>query len=112
GVTPLKVENYPFLLPGPTSAAPPPLGMNVPLDSVREQVEACVEIARRAGYDFLVLDQTRPDVGVPVVRVLVPGLRDFFRRLAPGRLYAVPVKLGLLDQPLSEAEMTPYLPHT
>ena len=82
------------------------------LDNTREQVDACVDIARRAGLDFLVLDQTRPDVEVPVVRVIVPGLRHFYRRFGPGRLYDVPVKLGLLDRPLPESELTPFLPHT
>ncbi len=112
GVTPLTLENYPFLIPAEHPTAIPPLGMNVPLDSVKEQVEACVEVARRAGYDFLVLDQTRPDVEVPVVRVIVPGLRHFYKRFGPGRLYDVPVKLGWLDQPLREDELTPFLPHT
>jgi len=79
---------------------------------VREQVEACVEVARRTGHDFLVLDQTRPDVGVPVVRVIVPGLRHFYRRYGPGRLYDVPVKLGWLERPLAESELTPFQPHT
>ena len=88
------------------------LGADVPLDSVKGQVEACVEVARRAGYDFLVLDQTRPDVEVPVVRVIVPGLRHFYKRFGPGRLYDVPVKLGWLDKPLREDELTPFLPHT
>jgi ribosomal protein S12 methylthiotransferase accessory factor len=112
GVTPLRVEAYPFLLPANNSKQPPPLGLNVPLDSAREQVEACVEVAARAGLDFLALDQTRPDVGVPVVRVLAPGLRHFYKRFAPGRLYDVPVKMGLLDKPLGENELTPFLPHT
>jgi ribosomal protein S12 methylthiotransferase accessory factor len=112
GLTPLKLENYPFLIPAKDAIAAPPLGMNVPLDSVKEQVEACVEVARRAGYDFLVLDQTRPDVEVPVVRVIVPGLRHFYKRFGPGRLYDVPVKMGLLDRPLREDELTPFLPHT
>jgi bacteriocin biosynthesis cyclodehydratase domain-containing protein len=112
GITPLRLENYPFLIPASRLVVVPELGINVPLDSAREQVEACVEIARRAGYDFLVLDQTRPDVEVSVARVIVPGLRHFYRRFAPGRLYDVPVKLGLLDRPLSENELTPFLPHT
>ena len=112
GVSPLRLENYPFLIPASRPTAVPDLGMNVSLDSAREQVEACVEIARRAGYDFLVLDQTRPDVEVPVARVIVPGLRHFYRRFGPGRLYDVPVKLGLLDRPLPESELTPFLPHT
>jgi ribosomal protein S12 methylthiotransferase accessory factor len=112
GVTPLKLENYPFLVPASNTIAAPSLGMNVPLDSVKEQVEACVDVARRAGYDFLVLDQTRPDVEVPVVRVIVPGLRHFYKRFGPGRLYDVPVKMGWLDHPLREDELTPFLPHT
>jgi len=112
GVTPLKLENYPFLQPAGDSIGAPPLGMDVPLDNVKAQVEACVEVARRAGYDFLVLDQTRPDVEVPVVRVIVPGLRHFYMRFGPGRLYDVPVKMGLLDQPRREDELTPFLPHT
>ena len=82
------------------------------LDNTRDQVLACVDIARRAGLDFLVLNQTRPDVEVPVVRVIVPGLRHFYRRFAPGRLYDVPVKLGLRDRPLPESELTPFLPHS
>jgi ribosomal protein S12 methylthiotransferase accessory factor len=112
GVTPLKLANYPFLVPAEQPVAISPLGMNVPLDSVKEQVEACVEVARRGGYDFLVLDQTRPDVEVPVVRVIVPGLRHFYKRFGPGRLYDVPVKMGWLDRPLREDELTPFLPHT
>ena len=45
-------------------------------------------------------------------RVIVPGLRHFYRRFGPGRLYDVPVKLGLRDRPLPESELTPFLPHT
>jgi len=112
GITPLRLENYPFLVPASRPTVAPELGINVPLDSAREQVEACVEIARRAGHDFLVLDQTRPDVEASVARVIVPGLRHFYRRFGPGRLYDVPVKLGLLDRPLPESELTPFLPHT
>jgi ribosomal protein S12 methylthiotransferase accessory factor len=111
GVTPLKLDNYPFLIPSPNPILPPAPGLALH-DNTRDQVNACVEIANRAGMDFLVLDQTRPDVEVPVVRVLVPGLRHFYKRFGPGRLYDIPVKLGLLDKPLAEEELTPFLPHT
>jgi ribosomal protein S12 methylthiotransferase accessory factor len=113
GDTPLRLQEHPFLVSSgkpvnlPDSDAKP-----VPLDDAREQVLACIDIARRAGLDFLVLDQTRADVEVPVVRVIVPGLRHFYRRFAPGRLYDVPVKLGLLEHPLPEDELTPFLPHS
>jgi bacteriocin biosynthesis cyclodehydratase domain-containing protein len=111
GVTPLRLENYPFLLPSENPVLPPAAGLTLH-DNTRDQVNACVEIASRAGMDFLVLDQTRPDVEVPVVRVLVPGMRHFYKRFGPGRLYDIPLKLGLLDQPLREEELTPFLPHT
>ncbi|WP_426421180.1 TOMM precursor leader peptide-binding protein [Bradyrhizobium genosp. A] len=111
GVTPLRLDDYPFLIPDDNPLLPPAPGLRVH-DNTRAQVNACVEIAVRAGYDLLVLDQTRPDVEVPVVRVLVPGLRHFYRRFGPGRLYDVPVKLGLLNRPRLESELTPFLPHT
>jgi ribosomal protein S12 methylthiotransferase accessory factor len=111
GVTPLHLDDYQFLIPCNNSIVPPAPSLKVH-DNTRDQVNACIEIATRAGYDFLVLDQTRPDVEVPVVRVLVPGLRHFYRRYGPGRLYDVPVKLGLLDRPRLESDLTPFLPHT
>ena len=76
----------------------------------RDQVLGCVKLAKRLGLDFLVLDQTRPDVGVPVVRAIVPGLRQFHRRFAPGRLYDVPVKLGLRKRALRKADLNPLDP--
>jgi ribosomal protein S12 methylthiotransferase accessory factor len=46
------------------------------------------------------------------VRVIAPGLRHFYRRFAPGRLYDVPVKLGLRDRPIAESDLNPIHPHT
>jgi ribosomal protein S12 methylthiotransferase accessory factor len=113
GTNPLRLQEHPFLTPTGNPADQPDPGATVGfLHNTRGQVDACIDIAKRAGLDFLVLDQTRPDVGVPVVRVIVPGLRHFYRRFGPGRLYDVPVKLGLLDRPLPESELTPFLPHT
>jgi len=113
GTNPLRLQDHPFLTPSGNPATQP--GSDVkfgPLDNTRDQVIACVDIAARAGLDFLVLNQTRPDIEVPIVRVIVPGLRHFYRRFAPGRLYDIPVKLGLLDRPRLESELTPFLPHT
>jgi ribosomal protein S12 methylthiotransferase accessory factor len=39
-------------------------------------------------------------------------LRHFYRRFGPGRLYDVPVKLGLRDAPTAESQLTQFLPHT
>jgi ribosomal protein S12 methylthiotransferase accessory factor len=63
--------------------------------------------ARNTGLDVFVLDQTRPDIGLPVARVIVPGLRHFWPRFAPGRLYDVPVRLGRLARPTEYAALNP-----
>jgi ribosomal protein S12 methylthiotransferase accessory factor len=112
GTTPLRLEDYPYLIPG--EGAPAPANTHLKFDRLdtHEQVLACVSLAKQGGHDFLVLDQTRPDITVPVVRVIVPGLRHFYRRFAPGRLYDVPVKLGARDRPLAEGELNPIHPHT
>ena len=74
---------------------------------MREDVEICRSKVESRGLEFLVLDQTRPDIGMPVVRVVVPGMRHFWARYAPGRLYDVPVSTGGRSTPLKEHELNP-----
>jgi ribosomal protein S12 methylthiotransferase accessory factor len=76
-------------------------------DDMAQDLRSCVERVAQRGLDMLVLEQTRPDVGLAVVRVVVPGLRHFWRRFAPGRLYDVPVELGWCDQPTREQDLNP-----
>ncbi len=76
-------------------------------DDLKDDVLFCQALAERHGSEFLVLDQTRPEIGLPVVKVIVPGLRHFWARFAPGRLYDVPVKLGWLPEPRAEEELNP-----
>ena len=112
GATPLRLQDHPYLTPSGNPIVQPEFGSKFGGLDTREQVTACVFLAKEAGLDFLVLDQTRPDIETPVVRVIVPGLRHFYRRFAPGRLYDVPVELGLCDRPLKENELNPIHPHT
>ena len=71
----------------------------------RDDVERCRALVEAKGMEFLVLDQTRPDVDMPVARVIVPGLRHFWERFAPGRLYDVPVGTGHRQRPLAESRL-------
>ena len=73
----------------------------------RDDVDMCRALVEAKGMEFLVLDQTRPDIGMPVARVIVPGMRHFWARFAPGRLYDVPVGLGRRTHPLAEADLNP-----
>ena len=111
GGEPLPLRRHGYLRPRGKSAT----GRAASLPSFarldrREQVLSCVKAARRHGLDVLVLDQTRPDLEIPVARVIVPGLRHLGRRFAPGRLYDVPVALGLRRRPLRQAELNPLEP--
>jgi oxazoline/thiazoline synthase len=76
-------------------------------EDLRDDVQACVERAGRAGLETLVLDQTRPDIGLTAVKVIVPGLRHFWPRFGPGRLYDVPVRMGWLPEAHEEAALNP-----
>ena len=79
----------------------------MPSEDLRNDVLALVDILGTRGLEVLVLDQTREDVGLPVVKVIVPGLRHFRPRFAPGRLYDVPVRLGWRERALQEEELNP-----
>ncbi|MET7478877.1 TOMM precursor leader peptide-binding protein [Streptomyces sp. NPDC005648] len=95
--------NQPYLAAEPSISRRTPTSWEfTERDDLFGDVCAVVESVRARGLELLVLDQTRPDVGLPVVKVIVPGLRHFWARLAPGRLYDVPVALGRLKRP------TPY----
>lgn len=76
-------------------------------DDIGEILRALVAKLEGMGHEVLVLDQTRLDVGLPVCRVFVPGLRHFWARFAPGRLYDVPVRLGWVSEPVPEEQLNP-----
>ncbi len=104
-----KIGAMPYLVPD-ASAKTRQLADYARVDSpdLATDVMTCVSLAKQAGLEMLVLDQTRPDIGMNVCRVIVPGMRHFWRRLGPGRLYDVPVRLGWLSSPVPENELNPY----
>lgn len=90
-IRPRVPEDYPY---SPSS------DLLTDVTMVRQRVED-------SGHRVLVLDQTRPDIGLPVVKVIVPGLRHFWSRFAPGRLFDVPVRLGRLASPTRYDDLNP-----
>ena len=96
------VADQEYLRPGPDALRGPGSWEFVRRADLADDVAAIVTLMGRHGMELLVLDQTRPDIGLPVVKVLVPGLRHFWPRFGPGRLFDVPVALGRLAAP------TPY----
>ncbi len=100
------VANQPYLRPtvGQRPRAAADYGGPAPGAPDLDDISA---IARRAGLDLLILDQTRPDIKLPVVKVVAPGMRHFWPRFAPGRLFDAPVRLGRLARPTGYAELNP-----
>jgi ribosomal protein S12 methylthiotransferase accessory factor len=101
------VENQPYLAPRQepfrTASSYPPCHSA----DLKDDVLACQARVEGQGMEMLVLDQTRPEIGLPVVKVIVPQLRHFWARFAPGRLYDVPVRLGWLEQATPEEQLNP-----
>jgi len=103
-----SLADHPYLAPVPGVTLRGKADYSVPeTTDMREDVERCRALVEARGMEFLVLDQTRPDIGMPVARVIVPGLRHFWERFAPGRLFDVPVTLGWRERPLAEAYLNP-----
>lgn len=77
-------------------------------DDLLEDVKMCQRIVEENGLEMLVLDQTRADIGLKVAKVIVPGIRHMWKRFAPGRLYEVPVKMGWLQETLTEERLNSF----
>ncbi|MFI9154590.1 TOMM precursor leader peptide-binding protein [Streptomyces sp. NPDC053367] len=102
------VRNQPHLLPDSAESATAPSRYGYsPRADLAADLTAVKELVTARGMELFVLDQTRPDLNLPVVKVLVPGLRHFWARFAPGRLFDVPVRLGRISQPLGVHELNP-----
>ena len=102
-----RLDECRWLLPrGGTVRTKSDFHVNESEDSL-DDVEHCRKLVEEKGMEFLVLDQTRPDIEMPVVRVIVPGMRHFWARFASGRLYDVPVSMGYRQQPCSESDLNP-----
>jgi bacteriocin biosynthesis cyclodehydratase domain-containing protein len=101
----LPVIDHPYLLPDETR--PLRRGDDYPGggEDDRAAIASYVGAAACAGLDAFVLDLSRSDVGVPVVKVFVPGARHFWPRFGPGRLYDVPVRMRDRVTAPSEADL-------
>ena len=103
-----KIADCSWLAPAPDAPRRGKADYPAPrVDDLRDEVERCRALVESRGMEFLALDQTRPDIGMPVARTVVPGMRHFWARFAPGRLYDVPVELGWRDAPAAEEDLNP-----
>lgn len=102
------IGNQPYLAADPTAQTRTPGHWpSVRSTDLLDDVRLITELVRGKGMDLLVLDQSRPDLGLPVTKVVVPGLRHFWARYGSGRLFDVPVRLGRLAEPTPYDQLNP-----
>lgn len=99
-----KIEDHPHLEPEGEKILPP--NFTDSKDFLYD-IQTCLKLLNDAGLEVLVHDLTNPNISFYTIRAIVPGLRHFWSRLGPGRLYDVPVHLGWLSKPLDESSMNP-----
>ncbi|WP_405151409.1 TOMM precursor leader peptide-binding protein [Sphaerisporangium sp. NBC_01403] len=103
-----KLANEPWLVPDPSQRPRTPADYaRVDGEDLARDVETCVARAKACGIEVIVVDQTRPDLDLNVVRMIAPGMRHFWRRLGSGRLYDVPAELGWVPQASTEDQLNP-----
>lgn len=103
------IENHSYLVPDHSQGVKKQSDYpRVWSDDLLDDVKLCQQLVELSGMEMLVLDQTRPDIGLSVVKVIIPGMRHFWKRLAPGRLYEVPVTMGWLQEAIPENQLNPF----
>ena len=72
---------------------------------IEQELSWLLSIFKAKGFDVFGANFTTETIGFPVAKVFIPGMRHFWPRFAPGRLFNVPVELGYLDQATSESDL-------
>ena len=106
----VKIQDHAYLQPNKLE---PPKNvlrdyLEIGAETVYDSLMHCIRQLERQGLEVLVFDHTQPDIGMPVAKVVAPGLRHFWRRTAPGRLYDVPVKMGWRSCARNEAQLNQH----
>lgn len=94
----------------PPASAPRVMAEDMPRHrgaDLREDILYCTARIERAGMEVVVVDKSRPEIDLAVAQVIVPGLRHFWPRFGPGRLYDVPRDLGWLATAHAETDLNP-----
>jgi ribosomal protein S12 methylthiotransferase accessory factor YcaO len=100
----VTIDSEPWLAPH-GYVTPPPSPSHA---TMGEAIDDVVTRLERSGMTALWADASRPDVPLSVVRTYAPGMRHFWNRYAPGRLYDVPPSLGWREGGYGEADLNPW----
>ena len=76
-------------------------------DDIAEDIRICIKMLEEQNLEVLVLDQTDAEIGCPVVKVIVPGMYQFWGRKGGRRMKEVPVRAGWCDEVAREEDIEP-----
>ena len=106
--TTATTDNQPYICPNKNLTMSRRDHYDVPQTTdLLEDIDIARSLVESRGMEFIIHNQTRPDIKMPVAKVIVPGMRHFWARYAPGRLFNIPVELGRLQVAPKESELNP-----
>ena len=76
-------------------------------DDFLDDIEDVKRLLSERGLELLVIDLTRPDIGFPVARVIIPGIVHFWPRFGCRRLFEVPKTAGWIAGDAGEDDLNP-----
>ncbi len=77
-------------------------------DDLWEDVKRCQSIVEKRNMELLILDQTRSDIALRVVKVISPGMQHMWKRWGGERLYNVPLSMEWCKATLMENQLNPF----
>jgi oxazoline/thiazoline synthase len=101
------LDSQPYLIPSTREVRTSASYIRRETSDLCSEILSCIDRLASFSLETIVLDMSRADLPLHTVRVTVPGLRHFWARFAPGRLFDVPVKQGWLEEPVREQELNP-----
>lgn len=97
-----------FIKPAPGATLLDASTMNVAKSTyLQEDINTITKILSEKGMETLLVNLSRSEAPLKVVRVLVAGMRQVLPHFGPGRLFDVPVLTGRLDEALRIEEINP-----
>jgi bacteriocin biosynthesis cyclodehydratase domain-containing protein len=76
-------------------------------DDFLTDIAFCIDVMKKNNNEMFLVDLSRPDINLNVVRVIVQGLAHFWPRFGAKRIFEVPVKMGWLKTSHLEENLNP-----
>lgn len=106
-----SIYDHPHLLPLDNQTKQyPAIQSSLATDDFLDDIQTCIKLLTHQNVRAFFVNLNNSSINHHTVKVICPELRHFWCRLAPGRLYDVPLKMKWISKNLLENEMNdvPY----